>query len=90
MDVRINIFNERVKIPIEAYRSLWGMSLLQGYFTTGYKDPETVKIMLNDEYYKPTLPSEFPGMERAVKRILKAIDSKELICIYGDYECGRL
>lgn len=42
--------------------------------------------MLNDEYYKPTLPDEFPGMEKAVRRILKAIDSKELICIYGDYD----
>ena len=87
MDVRINIFNERVKIPIELIEACGGDELIARiFYNRGYKDPETVKIMLNDEYYKPTLPSEFPGMERAVKRILKAIDSKELICIYGDYD----
>lgn len=87
MDVKINILNERVKIPIELIEACGGDELIARiFYNRGYKDPDTVKIMLNDEYYKPTLPDEFPGMEKAVRRILKAIDSKELICIYGDYD----
>lgn len=87
MDVKINILNERTKTPVELIEACGKDELIAKiFYNRGYKDPKTVKIMLNDELYEPTLPSEFPGMERAVKRILKAIDSKELICIYGDYD----
>ena len=87
MDVKINILNDRVKIPIELIEACGGDELIaKVFYNRGYKDADTVKIMLNDEHYKPTQPSEFSGMERAVKRILKAVDSKELICIYGDYD----
>ncbi|MDQ2087037.1 single-stranded-DNA-specific exonuclease RecJ [Herbivorax sp. ANBcel31] len=87
MDVAINILNERAKIPIELIEACGEDNLIARiFYNRGYKNPDTVKIMLNDEYYSPTLPEEFPDMDRAVKRLLKAIDSKELICIYGDYD----
>jgi single-stranded-DNA-specific exonuclease len=42
--------------------------------------------MLDEQYYKPTGIWEFPGMNEAVKRIVKAIKSGELIAVYGDYD----
>lgn len=41
MDVKINILNERVKIPIELIEACGEMSLLQGYFIT-----EDIKILI--------------------------------------------
>ena len=32
-------------------------------------------------------PFEIEDMDKAVKRINKAIDESELICVYGDYDC---
>lgn len=49
-------------------------------------DDEEIKIFLNptrNDFYNPYL---LPDMERAVDRIIKAIDNKEKIIIYGDYD----
>lgn len=87
MNVRINILNEDNKIPQELVEAANGDELIARiFYNRGYKDSQTIKQMLNDEIYLPTQPSEFPNINKAVDRIVEAIDKKEKICIYGDYD----
>lgn len=49
-------------------------------------DDEQIKIFLNptrNDFYDPFL---MPDMEIAVNRIIKAIENKEKVIIYGDYD----
>ena len=47
---------------------------------------EDIKIYLNPTRHDFHNPYEMPDMEKAVERILKAIENKEKIIIYGDYD----
>ena len=52
----------------------------------GFKEKEEIQKFLyptRDDFYDPFL---MPDMEIAVERILKAIENKEKIMIYGDYD----
>lgn len=49
-------------------------------------DDDTIKLFLNptrNDFYNPYL---MPDMEKAVDRIIKAIDTREKTIIYGDYD----
>ncbi|MDH3494561.1 MAG: single-stranded-DNA-specific exonuclease RecJ [Acidobacteriota bacterium] len=52
----------------------------------GYDEPETADTFLNPEYANLHDPLLLKGMDRAVGRVLKAIDEKEKILIWGDYD----
>lgn len=41
---------------------------------------------LNPDLYIPAPPTEFPGMTQAVARIAHAIQRKETICVWGDFD----
>jgi len=56
------------------------------FYNRGYRDYDTVRQMLHDELYVPTEPHEFPGMQEAVERIDRTLESNERICVYGDYD----
>nr|WP_295969651.1 hypothetical protein [uncultured Bacillus sp.] len=54
----------------------------------GLSDPEEARAFLFTEKQEFHDPFLFQGMERAVEIIRKAIDNKEPILIFGDYDCG--
>lgn len=62
-------------------------------WTRGITDQKAVATLLNPDYARHTFdPFLFHHMERAVKRIQKAIFEKEQIVVFGDYDadgvCG--
>lgn len=54
--------------------------------TRGITNPDEVKEFLNPFEIKLTHPNAFLGMPKAVERIVSAIDNKENILIYGDFD----
>jgi single-stranded-DNA-specific exonuclease len=55
-------------------------------FSKGYRTIEEIRGFFNPSLEKLHDPFLFEQMDKAVKRILKAIDDKENITIYGDYD----
>lgn len=53
----------------------------------GLKDPDVARRFLSSSL-RSDLPSPFlmAGMERAAERLVRALEEKELICVWGDYD----
>lgn len=87
MNVKVNIINNHVRLPQEVIEAVGGDELLARiFFNRGYKDPGTIRQMMDEAYYRPVSTDEFPNMAEAVKIISEAIDGNKTICIYGDYD----
>lgn len=54
--------------------------------TRGITKTADIKEFLNPLETKLTSPSVFTGMSKAVERLVKAIDNKENILVYGDFD----
>lgn len=74
----VSLLSERLKIP-----SLVARILAQ----RGLKEPEAAKRYLSSSL-RSDLPSPFlmAGMEGATERLTRALEMKELICVWGDYD----
>jgi len=87
MKIDVNIVNKNTIIPPEVIDAAGGDELVARiFFNRGYKDPDTIRQMMDESLYVPTRPEEFPGIDKAVERISKAIESGEKIAVYGDYD----
>ena len=53
--------------------------------TRNIKSAEEIDDFLNNESFISS-PFEIKDMDKAAKRVQQAIDSGELICVYGDYD----
>ena len=60
--------------------------LRQILFNRGYADDASARAFLRAEANFDTSPFQMTHMERAVERILYAIDHQEPIAVYGDYD----
>lgn len=61
-------------------------SVAQVLINRGYRDPAEAGRFLNPQLRQLGDPFELPDMEAAVDRVLAAIDRRERIIIYGDYD----
>lgn len=52
----------------------------------GFSDPQQIQDFLNPSLDQLFHPFEIPGMQKACERIFLAMQNKEKICIYGDYD----
>jgi len=87
MKIDVNIVNKNIVIPPEVVEAAGGDELVARiFYNRGYKDPDTIRQMLDESLYNPTRPEEFPGIEKAVERISEAIEKREKIAVYGDYD----
>lgn len=87
MDIKVNVLNKGIVLDNGIVEACDGDFLLAKiFYNRGYKDPDTITQMLKEEYYIPTKTSEFPCIEKAVARMVRAIENKERICVYGDYD----
>ena len=65
--------------------------LRQLLWNRGLKTKEEIEKFLNPDYEKHVHdPFLFKGMEKAVLRVIKAIDSKEKIIIFADYDADGI
>jgi len=74
----ISLLSEQLKIPPLVARIL---------VHRGLKDPEGARRYLSSSL-RSDLPSPFlmAGMEQAAGRLVRALERKELICVWGDYD----
>jgi len=52
----------------------------------GLRSYEDGEAFLHPEAYMPSSPHDLPQMDVAVDRVLRAIDSGERICVWGDFD----
>jgi single-stranded-DNA-specific exonuclease len=52
----------------------------------GVKSAEQAKAFLDPQIYRPTSAMELPDVEKALVRITQAIELREHITVYGDYD----
>ena len=80
-------FKENNKIRAEQISEKFDIGLLVAQIIANKNlNDEEIKIFLEptrDNFYDPFL---LPDMDKAIQRILKAIESKEKIVIFGDYD----
>jgi single-stranded-DNA-specific exonuclease len=72
----------------EAFQALkeFPKPIVRALFHRGIADPDTARAFLQSDPRPATNPFLMAGMERAVDRILSAIQAREPIVVYGDYD----
>lgn len=60
--------------------------LVQTLFRRGYTTSESIGAFLNDGAASSDNPFALRDMDLAVERIVRAIDAREVICVYGDFD----
>lgn len=82
------VYNEIDEVKVDEIKRKYDLTDLVANILVGRNiiEDNEIKVFLNptrDDFYDPFL---LPDMEIAVNRIIKAIDKKEKIIIYGDYD----
>ena len=52
----------------------------------GITSPQAVQAFFDPACYSPAPPGELPGIADAVKRLEKALQNKEPVCVWGDFD----
>jgi len=76
-----------VSIPPSLLELLHGRQFLgELLMRRGIVDQESARAFLDPDSYSPSSPYDLPQMDTAVERIRQAIEVKEQICVWGDFD----
>ena len=80
------------KIPSELLSNYKNFDPFLGQllYNRGLMEPPQITEFLNTEYHRLHSPFLFKDMQIAVQRIWQAIETKEKICVYGDYDADAI
>lgn len=74
------------QIPNEIIQACHGDNIIACIlFGRGFDTPEKIREFFLDGY-KPVCTADLKDIDIAVNRIIQAIENKEKICVYGDYD----
>ncbi len=73
-------------IPPELEALSYPREILEVLVARGVTTPQGVEAFLDTGLHRLSDPFELRGMREAVDRIVRAIESREHVCIYGDYD----
>ena len=76
-----------IEIPAELLQIAGGQRLVAlALARRGYVDPAAARAFLDPAYYPAVSPYELPGMEKAMERLRAALDKREHILVWGDFD----
>jgi len=84
--IYLNKDYDRSMILDTAKRLFLSPVILTVLYNRGICDEESIKAFLSKSMQIVHNPLELPDMEAAADRIYRAVENKEKICIYGDYD----
>ncbi len=85
--MKIWIEPEDIILPEDYKQSIGGHPLVaQALFRRGIVIGSSACGFLNPDLYKTCQPDDLPGMDTAVSRLEYAIDTKETILVWGDFD----
>ena len=80
-------FPKPIAVPVELKLAVGGSSLVaETLYRRGLTSPDEALAFLNPALYTPCPPSALPGIKKAADRLIKAVDDKEQILIWGDFD----
>ena len=80
-------FRDLYDIPAAFHSEVGGFSLVsQTLFSRGVNSIPAARGFLDPAFYQPSPPSDLPGLIPAADRIQSAINSKEKILVWGDFD----
>jgi single-stranded-DNA-specific exonuclease len=78
---------EALELPAEFLEAAGGHALVaQGLVNRGITSIEEVRPFLSADLYSASPPNELSGINLAISRIERAIQRKELVCVWGDFD----
>lgn len=78
---------QRVQVSDALQKAIGGHPLFLEILTRrGYTQAEQAQRFLDPDKYTPSPPGELPDLEKAVERIDHAINSQEVIGVWGDFD----
>jgi single-stranded-DNA-specific exonuclease len=78
---------QEAAVPDELNRAIGGHPLvLRALVRRGITNPDQASAFLNPACYTPASPLELPDVEKSAGRIQEAIQKKERICVWGDFD----
>lgn len=81
------VFPKPISVPLDLKLAVGGSSLVaKTLFRRGLSSPEEALAFLDPDCYTPCPPSALPGIDKAADRIIQAVDKKQQILIWGDFD----